>query len=49
METEPKPEISSDGICRWNLQIPAGVLKEVIFHWTATADKDSGDLLDLLK
>ena len=48
-ETEPKPEISRDGICRWNLQIPAGVRKEVIFHWTATADKDSGDLLDLLK
>lgn len=47
-ETEPKPEISRDGICRWNLQIPAGVRKEVIFHWTATADKDSSDLLDLL-
>ena len=47
-ETEPKPEISRDGICRWNLQIPAGGRKEVIFHWTATADKDSSDLLDLL-
>lgn len=48
-DTLPNPQVSRDGICRWLLQIPAGERQEVIFQWSAEADRDSEYLLDLLR
>ena len=48
-ETSPEPQVSRQGICRWLLELPAGKRQQIIFQWIAEADRNSENLLDLLR
>lgn len=48
-QSDPKPQISRDGICRWKLKVMKNERQQVIFQWIAEADRGSEDLLDLLR